>query len=594
MAQIFDPIPSQETRSPETPSVSQPIHALELIAMRQELQDLVGRVENALTAARIRQGQGNTLQLPAIAAARTVLKQLPQWVAARQYQEARQQWEQARQNLWRDYPPEAFVPVPEVRAIWLDRGTIVAAGSEERLAVVFDRLQAAGVNTVFLEVVNAGYPIYPSRVAPEQNPLIRRNWDPLASAVRLARARRMELHAWVWVFSVGNRRHNALVGKPASYPGPVLSRYPQWANRDQDGNIFAPEGKTFLDPSHPEVQQYLLSLYREIVTQYAVDGIHLDYIRQPRNERGITLGYGTAARSQFAQKTGIDPIDLTERDASLWWMWTEFRALAINGFVAKTAKELRQLRPQLTISAAVFPWSYNDRIQRLQQNWETWVSRGDIDLLMPMTYVPNTNRFVRQEVLPVVEAIAESPVLLLPGVMLRGLPDMEVVDQLQAVRDLPSGGYALFASEHFRPSFGKLLQQSPVSDEARVLPHRRPFRVAYLRFNDLRKEWQNLVASDRLWIREDHRLQWERQSQALYRSLDLVSQQPSPANISQARKNLTIMAENLPQWMRLEGIERPYRVATWRNRLESIEALLRYGEPRLRKINASLSTSQVP
>ncbi|NJK33930.1 MAG: family 10 glycosylhydrolase [Oscillatoriales cyanobacterium SM2_2_1] len=375
MAQIFDPIPSQETRSPEI-STNQPIHTLELIAMRQELQDLIGRVENALTTAKIRQGQRDPLQLPAIAKARTVLKQLPQWVATRQYATARQQWEQTRQNLWRDYPPEAFVPVSEVRAIWLDRGTIVAAGSEERLAVVFDRLQAAGVNTVFLEVVNAGYPIYPSRIAPEQNPLIRRDWDPLASAVRLARARRMELHAWVWVFSVGNRRHNTLVGKPANYPGPVLERYPRWANRDQSGNIFAPEGKTFLDPSNPEVQNYLLSLYREIITQYDVDGIHLDYIRQPRHERGITLGYGTAARAQFAQKTGVDPLELTESDRSLWWMWTEFRTRAIDEFVATTAKQLRQLRPQLTISAAVFPWRYNERIQRLQQNWESWVSRG--------------------------------------------------------------------------------------------------------------------------------------------------------------------------------------------------------------------------
>ncbi|NJK33931.1 MAG: hypothetical protein HC919_02720 [Oscillatoriales cyanobacterium SM2_2_1] len=211
---------------------------------------------------------------------------------------------------------------------------------------------------------------------------------------------------------------------------------------------------------------------------------------------------------------------------------------------------------------------------------------------MPMTYVPNTNRFVRQEVQPIVEAIAESPVLLLPGVMLRGLPDMEVVDQLQAVRDLPSGGYALFASEHFRPSFGKLLQQAPIPDEARVLPHRRPFRVAYLRFSDLRKEWQTLMDGDRLWIRGENRVQWEQQSQSLYRSLDLVSRQPNLANIGQARKNLSAMAENLPQWMRLEGIERPYRLATWRNRLESIEALLRYGEPRLGKINANLSANQ--
>ena len=124
----------------------------------------------------------------------------------------------------------------EIRAIWLDRGTIVAAGSEQGLAKVFERFKAAGINTVFVETVNAGYPIYPSSVAPEQNPLIH-GWDPLQSAVDLGKAYDMQIHAWVWLFAVGNQPHNSLVGKSASFPGPVISAHPDWAGYDNHGSL---------------------------------------------------------------------------------------------------------------------------------------------------------------------------------------------------------------------------------------------------------------------------------------------------------------------------------------------------------------------
>ncbi|MFM6157656.1 MAG: glycoside hydrolase family 10 protein, partial [Sphaerospermopsis kisseleviana] len=140
---------------------------------------------------------------------------------------------------------------PEVRAVWLDRGTIVNAGNEEGLKKIFDRLAKAGINTVFFETVNASYTIYPSEVAPQQNPLIK-DWDPLASAVKLAHARGMELHAWVWTFAAGNSRHNQIIGVSSDYPGPVLATNPDWANYDQRGRMI-PVGQTkpFLDPANP-------------------------------------------------------------------------------------------------------------------------------------------------------------------------------------------------------------------------------------------------------------------------------------------------------------------------------------------------------
>jgi hypothetical protein len=38
------------------------------------------------------------------------------------------------------------------------------------------------------------------------------------------------------------------------------------------------------------------------------------------------------------------------------------------------------------------------------------------------------------------------------------------------------------------------------------------------------------------------------------------------------------MIENLPDWMRLENLRKPYLVNTWANRLTAIDTILRYGD----------------
>jgi uncharacterized lipoprotein YddW (UPF0748 family) len=558
--------------------------------MRQDLQEAIGRIESRIASSpvailnppnRSSVSQNTSLSkpetLPSIVAARQFLKAMPDSIRDGKYGEVRMQWQQVRQNLAKDYPMNPLPALAEVRAIWLDRGTIVAARSERQLALVFDRMAAAGVNTVFLETVNAGYPIYPSSVAPQQNPLTL-GWDPLAAAVKLAHERKMELHAWVWVFSAGNRRHNLLVGKPSDYIGPILEVHPDWANRNQNGEIFTPEGKPFLDPANPLVQDYLMKLYREIVTRYKVDGIHLDYIRYPRQEFGADFGFSVTSRSQFQALTGVDPVGITVNHPSMWRMWTEFRAQQVSHFVARVSKELKQIKPDLTISAAVFSSRNAERMSTMQQDWEAWIARGDVDLLVPMTYATDTSSFLRQQVQPNLASINQSPVLFLPGVLLRDIQETELLDRLQAIRDIPTSGYSLFAAEHLHPSFERLFQYTKTGQDAQILPHRKPFVAAMSRFTTLKQEWDALIKMDSILVKGENLQAWQAQSEALSQALLNLSQQPSQANLKIAMSALTKMSSGLPTWMREEKNERPYRIATWSNRLYSIAALLRYGD----------------
>jgi uncharacterized lipoprotein YddW (UPF0748 family) len=352
---------------------------------------------------------------------------------------------------------------PEIRAMWLDRETIVSAGSQQGLAKVFERFKAAGINTVFVETVNAGYPIYPSDVAPEQNPLIR-GWDPLQAAVELGKAYDIEVHAWVWLFAAGNRDHNRLVNKPDSYPGPVLSAHPGWAGYDNHGNlIISGQTKTFLDPANPEVRQYLLDLLGEITSRYDVDGVHLDYIRYPFQDPAADrlFGYTTASRQQFQQLTGVDPINLSansrdQRDRYYWNQWVAFRTEKITSFVAEASQRLRRQRTDLIISAAVFADDTYQRQQTLQQDWEDWADQDLVDWIVLMSYASNTQRF-EELVRPWVVESSYRSTLIIPGIRLLNLPPAVAASQLQLLQDFTTSGYALFAADNLNSDVQQML-----------------------------------------------------------------------------------------------------------------------------------------
>ena len=517
----------------------------------------------------------------ALKEARNSLKKFLQLSQRRDYTQARIQWLKARRTLWDNYPTDRKLAQPEVRAVWLDRGTIVRARSESDLVKIFDRLANAGINTVFFETVNAGYTIHPSRIAPQQNPLVQ-GWDPLEAAVKLAHERGMELHAWVWTFAVGNQRHNIILNQPKDDLGPILSRYPDWAISDRQGNKFHySSGKVFLDPANPGVRRYLSLLLEEIATRYQVDGIHLDYIRYPfQSSNGSkSYGYGIASRQQFKQMTGVDPINLTPR-SPLWSQWMGFRIRQVDSFVASVSQNLKQQRPELILSTAVFPMPRQERLTKIQQHWEEWVRQEWIDMLVPMTYALNTER-LQELTLPLLSESNQGTALLLPGIRLLNLPDIVALDQMQLLRGMPTEGYALFAAENFNYNLEKIFSQTQGGSnpsQAEPLPHRQPFRTSASRYQTLQKEWNFLLSNNQLSMEEMTMKEWGKKADDLAVTLQQLADEPSVQHLLSAQLALSSFRRKFPEWMEQSPTINSYQVKVWQNRLDTLDRLLSYGE----------------
>lgn len=604
---LIDPINQleQNVRLDVIPNSNEPIDQKEAISLQKELENLIGRIEsthlavsaynsykninNSATTSPLEKtetiktassNQQTANLAETFTKARETTKNLPLLIQQKKYALARQTWLQAKANLWQQFPVNQRLAQPEIRAIWLDRGTIIKAGNEAELAKIFDKLARAGINTIFLETINASYPIYPSQVAPQQNPLIR-GWDPLESAVKLAHSRGMELHAWVWVFAAGNSRHNEIINVNPDYLGPVLAANPDWANYDNKGNII-PVGQTkpFLDPANPQVREYLIKLYTEIVTKYQVDGIHLDYIRYPFQDPfvGRSYGYGKAARAQFQQQTGIDPLNISPNQRDLWQQWTAFRTQQVDSFVAELSQTLRKKRNTLILSVAVFPLPEYERIEKIQQHWEVWARRGDIDLIMPMTYALDTPRF-QGLAQPWINSTKLGATLLIPGIRLLSLPTMGAFDQLQLLRDLPVNGYALFAAENFNPELEQMFNSTQgIKNEP--MPQRQPFRTAAFRYAALQREWQVVENNGQLPISAMTSAEFKKLDQDLQDALNQLASVPSAINLITVREALNNVQSQFSQ-MQAKNQPYAYQVKVWENRLLAIERLIRFGERRL-------------
>ena len=502
----------------------------------------------------------------------------------RYYSMAMREWLLAKQALWDNYPIDRSLGQSEVRGMWLDRGTIVKAKSKDDLVPIFDRMAKAGINTVFFETVNSGYTIYPSRIAPQQNPLVK-GWDPLQAAIELARDRGMELHAWMWTFAAVNQRHNIILDLPRNYAGPILSRHPNWGITDAEGSRFHyTSGKIFLDPANPEVQEYLTSLVTEIVTDYDVDGIHLDYIRYPfQSPTGkITYGYGKAARDIFSKQTGFDPIHLYP-EHPLWSKWTQFRIEQVDNFVASTAANLRQLRPDLILSTAVFPMPKQERLTKIQQHWETWVDKEWIDLLVPMTYSKNTED-LHSLTNPLLNEFDRGKALLLPGIRLLDISEVAALDQMQLLRGLSTEGYALFAAENLNPKFADIFNntQGDITAETKhPLPHRKPFQVSLLRYQSLQQEWNFFLAQKKSGLSDVTLQEWGKQADRLAEDLQKLANEPSNKNLFSTQITLNSLRRQFPRWMRKSKSVNPYQAKVWQNRLDTVDRLLSYGEKKI-------------
>lgn len=196
------------------------------------------------------------------------------------------------------------LPKYETRAVWLTtlnkldwpktNATSQASVEKQKseLCQILDQLQKAGVNTVMLQTRVRATTIYPSAIEPWDFCLTGTTgkapgYDPLAYAIEECHERGMELHAWIVTIPVGKWKAEGCKMLRKKMPAVIKK--------------IGDEG--YMNPEKKETGDYIAKICKEVVSNYDVDGIHLDYIRYPETWKfNVTKNQGRKYITDIVRK----------------------------------------------------------------------------------------------------------------------------------------------------------------------------------------------------------------------------------------------------------------------------------------------------
>lgn len=355
---------------------------------------------------------------------------------------------------WLGNPIFAFSPTDggEIRGVWIttnDTNTII---DHPKLKESIAQLAQLNFNTIYPVVWNSGYALYESAVAQAAGiqafiPKGLQGQDTLKDIISEAHQQGLQVMPW---FEFG------LMAPPSSE---LAMNHPQWLTQKRDGSKTTKSAAgevVWLNPFHPQVQQFITNLVIEVATKYDLDGIQFDdHLCLP-----YELGYDPYTINLYQQETEQDPP--SDPKDPLWMRW---RADQLTAFVARLNQTLKTVKPKATFSLSPNPYyvAYNFFLQ----DWLSWVRQDLVDEVVVQVYRPDLSSFVKELTQPeMVEAQQKIPtgVGILTGLRNRPIPIEFIEEKVLAARQ-----YNLGISFFFYESLWNYAPEPPLERQSRFL-----------------------------------------------------------------------------------------------------------------------------
>jgi uncharacterized lipoprotein YddW (UPF0748 family) len=245
-----------------------------------------------------------------------------------------------------------------------------------------------GINLVLFQVRGNGTAFYKSKYEPWAWELTGKDcstlgkdpgWDPLQTAIEAAREAQIELHAYLNVFP--GWRGKELPPKAAKQ---LYTTHKNWFGLNEGGN-YQPLTDEYvtLCPGIPAVRDYLEKVFLQVVKDYAVDGIHLDYVRYYNDLGEYSLD--PISIKQFKADYLVHPLEAPE-------LWSQWKRDAVTDVVKRIYQGTKKIRKNCQVSAATWNSYYNGYSRFYQDSWK-WMEEGILDFMTPMTYTTDTKLF---------------------------------------------------------------------------------------------------------------------------------------------------------------------------------------------------------
>ncbi len=267
----------------------------------------------------------------------------------------------------------------EIRALWVPTWEL---NNPEKIDVLIEDVQKNNLNQILAEVRYRGDALYfPNQNVstypnPEKRSYVLHDslFDPLDYLIKKAKSKNIKIQAWITMYVITPHKLENIS------PEHIYYQHPEWITADFAGKKMPHdilEG-AYLDPGIPEVQEYLFNVVMDIVVNYEIDGVQLDYIRYPDRK----FGYNEIAYGKFKKNVKYE-------DAESWQDWKDEQ---ISGFVKRLYNEIKTVSPDTELTAAVI--SKPGKAEKIySQNWIKWLQENYMDKVYLMAYQKENEDF---------------------------------------------------------------------------------------------------------------------------------------------------------------------------------------------------------
>ncbi len=358
---------------------------------------------------------------------------------------------------------------------WPSKPGLPAAEQQAEIRALCDSAARIGLNALILQVRTSADALYESALEPWSEYLTgtqgqHPGYDPLAVWISEAHARGLELHAW---FNPYRARQSTAKSAPAA--SHLSRRRPEWVRRYGD--------QLWIDPGEPAAAEHTLAVFRDVLSRYAVDGIHIDDYFYP---------YPIAANPQDAAKAEIDFPDEPSWQRYLQTGGTlnrpDWRRDNVDRLVQRLHDLVRAMRPTAKLGISPFGIPKPEarppgiagfsQYDKLYADVERWLQAGWLDYLAPQLYWPRAQ--VAQAFEPLLLAWAaqnRAGRLIVPGLFTSRINDTpqswtvdEILGQIELTRSLAPGTghvhFSLVALAKNRRGIAEALRAGPYREPA--------------------------------------------------------------------------------------------------------------------------------
>lgn len=290
----------------------------------------------------------------------------------------------------------ATVPLPvqppplqrELRGVWIatvnnidwpSRRTLPVDSMKAELLQLIDRAAQLHFNAIVFQVRPAADALYRSRIEP-WSPFLTGamglapagGFDPLAFVIKESHARGMQVHAWFNPYRAGFVNRSWVTTSEH-----VSQKHPDWVRKY--GSFY------WMDPGIPEVRQYSLSVIKDVVRRYDVDGVHIDDYFYPYVEKDSVTKEDIPFPDDDSYKA--------YRNAGGTLDLGDWRRENVNQLIRGMDEEVHALKPWVLVGVSPIgvyrpgiPSGGFDAYASIYCDSKKWLNEGWVDYYVPQIY----------------------------------------------------------------------------------------------------------------------------------------------------------------------------------------------------------------